>query len=690
MKQLQEGMNFESSRPLESRQTQSDDQVFVFSRSHRVVAAGLFLFSLIFNLLNYGLVDDHFDRISRGRQIAKYGELPFKDFFDPGYFLTLFSSAGVQTLFGDSLVGEALLNGVGFSVGFALTFLMLVRTTTSLPVAGVVTVLVMLAGPRFYDYDKVLFYPLGVFLCWRYFDRTSVWNLVTLALATTCAFWFRYDNGIFIACGTAVGLFVVHWRSRVTFACRLALYAVVIVVMSLPCLVFLQVNGGVLDYIYQITSYANREGNRTRVFELPQLQVDDNVPLFIIEPPAGYPITVRWVEGLSNSARSALERQFLLSDPEFDGERTWSYVLHDNSSAHVGALVRNSSVEDTGSIDRGAMRVLSAGSLKERVRRVVPFLRMQVLPGVLSLSNIFVFVYYLFVAIPVLAVAFVWRKCLEGRRSYRWEPEAARVLCLTTICILIESFILRDPLTARIGAVAAPVGILGVWILASVELPRRCGDWVIGVTVRLDRCGVSVKHFWQQVNAMVYLRRIVWTVLGIGGLFLGQSGFFTAQSIVATLDQKLTALAVSPPSMALLPNGRDSGMVRYIQECTGPDDRILATWFVPQLYAYAGRGFAGGMVVFFGGHWSDRAWQEKTLSRLREQSVPIVLVETDSYASFERDYDLIDSFIKANYRLAGMSSLGNPDVDETAYRILVRDGLTPVRFDDSWQLPCFS
>ena len=189
---------------------------------------------------------------------------------------------------------------------------------------------------------------------------------------------------------------------------------------------------------------------------------------------------------------------------------------------------------------------------------------------------------------------------------------------------------------------------------------------------------------------MVYLRRIVWTALGIGGLFLGQSGFSTTQSIVATLDQKLTVLAISPSSMALLPNGRDSGLVRYVQECTGPDDRILATWFMPQLYHYAGRGFAGGMVVFFGGHWSDRALQEKTLSRLREQSVPIVLIETDSYASFERDYDVIDSFIKANYRLAGMSSLGNPDVDENAYRILVREGLTPVRFDDVWQLPCFS
>ena len=234
-------------------------------RHHGVAASAVFLGSCLFHLLIYGLVDDHFDRISRGRQIAQYGELPFRDFFDPGHFLTLFSSAAVQRVFGDNLLGEALLNVVCFSAGFTLVFLLLSRTARSVPFAMLLTALVVAAGPRFYDYDKVLFYPLGVFLCWRYIDRPCARGLLALALGTVIAFWFRYDNGIYIACAAGVSLAVVHWDNRITLARRLGLYCGVVVLASLPFLVFLQLNGGVLEYIYQIASYARREGRRTDV-----------------------------------------------------------------------------------------------------------------------------------------------------------------------------------------------------------------------------------------------------------------------------------------------------------------------------------------------------------------------------------------------------------------------------------------
>ena len=224
-----------SPEPSTFDQNELSGQGFLLSRWQRVSTAGLFLGSLVFHLLNFGLIDDHFDRIARGRQIAQYGELPFRDFFDPGYFLTLFSSAAVQILFGDNLLGEALLNVVCFSVGFALTFVLLVRTTWSLSVAAVITALIIAVGSsRFYDYDKVLFYPLGIFLCWRYIDRTASRDLIALALGTVLAFWFRYDNGIFVACAAVVALFVVHWHNRVTFVRRLALYASVVVMASLP------------------------------------------------------------------------------------------------------------------------------------------------------------------------------------------------------------------------------------------------------------------------------------------------------------------------------------------------------------------------------------------------------------------------------------------------------------------------
>jgi len=654
-------------------------------------AAGLFLASCGFHLLTYGLVNDHFDRIARGRQIAQYGELPFRDFFDPGYFLTLFSSAAVQGLFGDNLLGEALLNVLCFSVGFVLTFVLLIRITRSLPTAAVVTALVIAAGPRFYDYDKVLFYPLGIFLCWRYIDRTSPRDLIMLALGTAVAFWFRYDNGIYIACAAGVSLLVVHWGSRVTLAQRLGLYGAVVVVASLPCLMFLQVNGGVLEYVHQITSYAKREGRRTAVFRLPRLEIDKSAPLAMISPPrpAGYPITVRWVDGVSDAERSELEQRFSLVNPEYDGERTWSYRLENISAEHVRGLIEDPSIEDTTSIDRSTARVTVSEPLGDKLQRFVPILRVRVLPGMVSRDNGVVFLYYLFVAIPCLAVMVVWWNTVRHREELQWRPDTARVLSLAAMCVLIEAFILRDPVSARIGAVAPPIAILGAWIVVNVGARQPYGTHVATTAARAAESGGWVSRMLTAHRVWALSRLIVLTSLCIGAITVWGNRLSNSRVTPTLFAERLKELAVSPPSEKLLPTGRLAGLGQYAKACTGPNDRILATWFVPELYSYAARGFAGGMVVFFGGHWSETPFQQRILSRLRHQSVPIVFIEMATYDDFRHAYELIDDYLRANYRIAGESNLGNPDTGEHGYRVMVRKELTPSRTYERWQLPCF-
>lgn len=51
---------------------------------------------------------------------------------------------------------------------------------------------------------------------------------------------------------------------------------------------------------------------------------------------------------------------------------------------------------------------------------------------------------------------------------------------------------------------------------------------------------------------------------------------------------------------------------------TRPDDRVLATWFAPEMSLLAGRGFAGRMVVFFGAQWSEPRYQRQIVERLEE------------------------------------------------------------------------
>src|SRR5215217_230350 len=83
------------------------------------LAALIFVGSFLLRWLNPGWVNDHFRLLAQARQILS-GELPFRDFPDPGVFLQIHTSAAFQLLFGYRLLGEALLCISLLSAGYAL------------------------------------------------------------------------------------------------------------------------------------------------------------------------------------------------------------------------------------------------------------------------------------------------------------------------------------------------------------------------------------------------------------------------------------------------------------------------------------------------------------------------------------------------------------------------------------------
>ncbi len=118
-------------------------------------------------ILRFVTVDfygDHFDRISRGRQILATGEMPFRDFFDPGYSLTVFASAAAQAI-------------------------------------------------------KVFFFPLTLLACWLFARRPATKLLAVLACATVLAGLFRHGSAAY-AYGASVATVAATYRRRVAAACR--------------------------------------------------------------------------------------------------------------------------------------------------------------------------------------------------------------------------------------------------------------------------------------------------------------------------------------------------------------------------------------------------------------------------------------------------------------------------------------
>ena len=274
----------------------------------RFLAAAVFFAALIGFFSYFGTSDDHFDRLARARQIAVYGDVPFRDFFDPGYFLTLYSSALLQRLLGDNLLGEVLLDCVAMAVGTMVVFLLASRASKSTWWGLAAGALVLFTEPRHYDYDKVLFYPLGLWACWHYIDRPGVRRLLIFATVAVVAGLFRYDTSVYLTCAALITLVVVHARDWRVGVRRIAILAIAMLVIAAPALAFIEATAGLDDAFTQVRTYAAREGERTKLFRPAEFNIDWSLPLVDVDRSAGNRDiweTVTWFPGFSREENAS-------------------------------------------------------------------------------------------------------------------------------------------------------------------------------------------------------------------------------------------------------------------------------------------------------------------------------------------------------------------------------------------------
>jgi hypothetical protein len=628
--------------------------------------------TFVFSLATYQLQNDHFDRISRGRQIAQYGELPFVDFFDPGYFLTEFSSAAAQWISGGTLTGELVLNTSFLAAGGALVLLLALRLSRSYAIAVPAAILSVLAMPRAYDFDKVLFYALGPALIYGYVARPTALTLGVLGSGIAVAGLFRYDSSVYLLCAAVTALIVVHggdWRALAT---RLSQLLAVLLVWGLPFLAFVQIHGGLVNAVDQVVTYARREGERTRIDSPPTLNWKE---LAEFQQPESSDISVqiKWSAAVDAFGREVLARRHGLHDerplgPLEDG--WWSYRIIDTSDAHVRELQASAFVEAS----RGLESTTQTSRVWDGLRRAVPLFRVSLLPEPGRTSNAVSLVYYALVALPLLGI-FTLAMCAHRRAIGR--KEVAQVLPLIVLVGLLDMFILRDPITARVGGMAGPAAVLCAWLAGTLR-PHRPVD----VLTRPTRLG----------------RVVVWTMRGVGIAALVL--LVKAMSITGEWETRVTPdaiawshvaatfdrLSAAPADWPRLVEPRYRGIVEYVRECTHENDRILASWFFPELYYFAQRSFAGGHVVVFGEHWSEDRFQRRTIDELTARPALVVILEG---AGFALHYPELDEYVRGRYRTGGVTNFGDSGLAPDHYTVLVLNDRTPTRIHAATVLPCF-
>ena len=169
--------------------------------------------------------------------------------------------------------------------------------------------------------------------------------------------------------------------------------------------------------------------------------------------------------------------------------------------------------------------------------------------------------------------------------------------------MLVAVFILRDPIVARLGAAAPMAAILAAWLVA-LRYRRAGRNHARPLVIVFGGSAMPFSALILTGGSPTRVREVL-TRTAAGAARVRELTKFHRVWLCCPMHR--------PPKAWSAMFGR----------ARAPGSRVLVGGFAPQLYFFAERGFAGGMPVFFGGHWSSVQDQERTIEQLRREFVPL-------------------------------------------------------------------
>jgi hypothetical protein len=615
-----------------------------------------------------GFTNDQFGYLSRARQIQG-GEVPFRDFNDPGWFLTDGLSAAAQWLGGYNLRSEALLTVGMLSLGAAITFLLARRLSGSVVAALVAVGLHIAFDPRHYNYPKIVLYATGLALAWAYAERPGSGKRVALGVLVGIGFLLRHDHLVYLGALSLMTMALAHRSSLREGVRAAAVVCGAAAALVVPFFGFLALSGGVGEYFRTALVYVSRDAQRTS-FTLPRLSLDLSKPLIAVSRAVSPSprINVRW-NPVSDADRRRREDLWGLSGGERLEGSTWAYELGDTASANIEALVRDPLVDDTQGLDRtnftlaGDNRPLRLNSQFDSVQNATAFL------------------YYFIVLLPFAGGVVLWRlrRAHVAGRVFLHSTHLVPLLVLAGI--LNVSFLSRGSTNIRIADVGVTTAVILAWLLAAVLGPD--GRSLVrhrGARVALRAVAVMV---------------LCVTMLSANGLAQGTRALSDAGFTGGPLELVRRAGLVwnrlgTHPSTFTMDQEQPSilRVARFVNACTSPDDRLFVLGEHPELYYFSDRLFAGGHAWLLPGYYSGDADEVRIIARLKAVSVPIVLTESGSvYAEDYRPvFEQVDRYLEDEYVDAGEIEVWG----SRPLHVFVRADRTPTRRYEPLGLPCFA
>jgi hypothetical protein len=609
--------------------------------------------------------NDHFVHLAVARQIVG-GDWPVRDFVDRGAPLMSVVSAAAQQVLGEGQWSELVLVSLALAVAAAVCVFITARLSGSLAAGVALGLATVLIYPYSYSYPKLLVYAIALAVAWLYFSQPSWLRLTALAASLAAAFLFRHDHGLLLAVGVAAAC-VASQGLGTPGLLRLAAVASVALACVAPYLAWIHRHEGLDTYVRDGITFSRREAERSS-WGPPGFALDPGKPLWS-RLQLGPIVNVRWDAAVGDEDIRRAERRHGLTRYNYKEERTWQYALSRWSPAALEQLVTDPAVADTHGIDRltFALQVPAPGGLRVYLTRLYgPGEGMRLREN--SVSALFYAVWLL----PIVALVVLWKAW--GHTS----PEVRAVVVMTAVVQLaMNATMLREPLGNRIRDVIVPAVTLVAFLAGA--LWRRPGSWLVRVPVRVGAVAL--------VAAIIVITGSIgeavprWSDLTADGLG-GMAKRAGAVNFRLSPPQDRTGCELSQPY-------RD--LVGYIRRCTPERSRVLGLSFVPELYVYTGRAFAGGHVMFIPGYYVDDRHTSLMLARLSREDVPLVILDNQTRDEIASTYRRLWAHVSSRYREAGQFEI-RPGrtlivLAETARRTTGTDGDAAGR---KTALPCFA
>jgi hypothetical protein len=324
-------------------------------------------------------------------------------------------------------------------------------------------------------------------------------------------------------------------------------------------------------------------------------------------PAPGVGLWVTWAADLGDAERSALEAKYrLLVQPAFPGDFI-GYTLADARPANVRALLDDERVKDTAGLDRHTGRV-NGDSWFAGVRRTYPWLALAPFPRLLHQRNAGVFVYYVSYGLPfvVLALLLIDRlrrgtHAFDGRKMIA----AAAMMGVANLGLLKQLGYLADHFDMAM--------VMAAWLIGRAF----AGSWRASL-----RSGAGVA-------AVLFATAITLSAVSYVNVPRLVDHFELTQSPAVQWREsvkRFTRFAASPAIDSFAPSDAtgDRALIRYLYECTRPDDHI---WVTSDLYAvpyYTERPVVGH-VFWAAGFMTSPEYQHQIIDLVEHMEVPIII-----------------------------------------------------------------